>query len=145
MIRKIYHNTLNVKSAASYVPYQDLESKHLLASILDTPELFRDHIKRYTHSQTTQIVFGFRITSIDDPRMKQFFKSFQNVMEAASNTAAMLFDVFPILRRLPNFLQPHAQRAKLLHEKEAELYGGHWLTAKERIKSGRSKVIAYVP
>lgn len=104
------------------------------------PELFVDHIKRYTHSQTTQLVFGYRMTSIDDPRMKQFFQSFQEVVDAASNTAAVLFDLFPILRQLPDVLQPQAQRARALHQKEKEVYGGHWFTAKSKIQNGTSKV-----
>lgn len=80
------------------------------------------------------------MTSIDDPRLKQFFKSFQLIVDAASNTAAVLFDIFPILRRLPHVLQPQAQEARALHEKEEKLYGGHWFAAKEKIKKRTIKV-----
>lgn len=133
-----------MKAAASYAPYQDLESKHLLFGILKTPDLFEDHIKRYTHSQTTQLVYGFRMTSIDDPRLKQFFQSFQEVVAAASNTAAVLYDIFPILRRLPDVLQPQARNARAMHEKEKNLYGGYWFAVKDKIENGTSKVSAYI-
>lgn len=73
MIRKIVHNNLNITATKSYVPYQDLESKALLVELLDMPELFIDHLRRYTHSLTTQMVFGFRTPSIDDPKLKQLF------------------------------------------------------------------------
>lgn len=72
-IRKLVHNLLNIKAARTYVPYQDLENKAMLVGFLDQPSLFVDHIRRYTNSLTTQMVFGFRTTSIDDPKLKQLF------------------------------------------------------------------------
>jgi hypothetical protein len=73
MIRKIVHNNLNIKAARTYVPYQDLENKAMLMGLLEKPELFMDHIRRYTNSLTTQMIFGFRTTSIDDPKLKHLF------------------------------------------------------------------------
>ena len=73
MVRKIVHNNLNIKAARTYVPYQDLENRAMLMGFLDKPDLFVSHIRRYTNSLTTQMVFGFRTTSIDDPKLKQLF------------------------------------------------------------------------
>jgi hypothetical protein len=50
MIRKVVHNNLNIKAARTYVPYQDLENKAMLVGLLDKPDLFIDHIRRYTSS-----------------------------------------------------------------------------------------------
>lgn len=138
--RKIYHNTLSVKAATTYVPYQDLESQQLLVALLDAPDAYEDHIKRYAHSQMTQIVFGYRTTSIDDPRLKQFFQSFEQVLIAALGANAALLDIFPVLRRVPVFLLPMKRRARQLHEAEEKLYGGHWLAAKEKLQKGTLKV-----
>jgi cytochrome P450 len=68
-IRKIVHSNLNIKAARSYVPYQDLENKAMLMGMLEAPERFVDHIRRYTNSLTTQMAFGFRTTSIEDPKL----------------------------------------------------------------------------
>jgi hypothetical protein len=73
MIRRIVHNNLNIKAAKTYVPYQDLENKNMLLGLLETPDMFIDHIRRYTNSLTTQMIFGFRTTSIHDPKLKQLF------------------------------------------------------------------------
>jgi hypothetical protein len=73
MIRGIFHRTLNVKSARAYVPYQDLENKAMLLGFLDEPARFFDHIRRYTNSISTQMVFGFRTPDPDDPKLKQLF------------------------------------------------------------------------
>jgi hypothetical protein len=74
MIRKIVHNNLNIKAAGTYVPYQELESKAMLMGFLESPEFFYEHIRRFTNSLTTQMVFGFRTTSINDPKFKQLFE-----------------------------------------------------------------------
>jgi cytochrome P450 len=73
MIRKVIHNTTNITAAKTYAPYQDLENKAMLFGFLEDPDHFVDHIRRYTHSLSTQMIFGFRTTSIDDPKLKQLF------------------------------------------------------------------------
>lgn len=73
MIRKLVHNNLNIKAARTYVPYQDLENKAMLLGFLEKPNQFVDHIRRYTNSLTTQMVFGFRTTSTEDPKLKQLY------------------------------------------------------------------------
>jgi hypothetical protein len=73
MIHKMVHVFLNVNAARSYVPYQELENKQMLAGLLDTPNKFVDHIRRYTNSLTTQIIYGFRVVDNADPKLKQLF------------------------------------------------------------------------
>jgi cytochrome P450 len=143
MIRKIVHNNLNIKAARTYVPYQDLENKAMLVGFLDKPDLFIDHIRRYTNSLTTQMVFGFRTTSIDDPKLIQLFHGFEKFCEVTGTTAAALLDLFPVLRSLPDAVLPMRKYAKELHVKERELYVGHWLNVKKAIKNGTSKVCLF--
>ncbi|KAF2828007.1 cytochrome P450 [Ophiobolus disseminans] len=139
MIRKIVHNNLNIRAARTYVPYQDLENKALLHGLLDEPHLFIDHIRRYTNSLTTQMIFGFRTTSIDDPKLKQLYHGFDKFSQLMGSEGAALLDLFPILRALPDFMLPLRRYAKKLHEKESELYVGHWLNVKKAIKNGTAK------
>jgi hypothetical protein len=73
MVRGTVHDHLNVKAAKSYVPYQDLENRRMILGFLDEPARWKDHLRRYTFSLTTQMIFGFRCTSIDDPKMHQLF------------------------------------------------------------------------
>lgn len=73
-IRSTVHEHLNVRSSRSYTAYQELENRQLLLGILDKPERWNDHLRRYTNSITTQIVFGFRTTDIDDPKMHQLYQ-----------------------------------------------------------------------
>lgn len=157
MIHKMIHNILNIKAAASYVPYQDLENKFMLLGLLDEPVEFANHIRRYTNSLTTQMVFGFRTLSINDPKLQQLFvvcawpllqqcslrsassyfvQGFEHWAEVAGSAAAQLLDLFPALQRLPRILVPNYRYAHKLHNKEKELYMGHWLKAKAGIRDG---------
>jgi hypothetical protein len=71
MLRGIVHNSLNIKASRTYVPYQDLESKAMMLGFLESPSQFFGHIRRYTNSISTQLVFGFRTLDIDDPKLHQ--------------------------------------------------------------------------
>ena len=73
MIHKMIHNILNITAAKSYVPYQELENKQMLLGLLDDPGSFVNHVRRYTNSLSTQMVFGFRTTDIRDPKLEALF------------------------------------------------------------------------
>ncbi|KAI0134463.1 cytochrome P450 [Xylariales sp. AK1849] len=139
MLRGLIHNILNIKAARTYVPYQDLENKAMLVGFLEHPNQFVDHIRRYTNSLTTQIVFGFRTTSIDDPKLKQLFHGFGQFCEVTGTQAAALLDVFPFLRHLPDVFLPMRRYAKELHRKEYDLYVGLYLDTKKKLKDGKAK------
>lgn len=145
MIRKMMHYILNVNAAKGYVPYQDLENKQMLCGFLDQPEHFVDHIRRFTNSLMTQMVYGFRTTSIHDKKLQQLFHGVEKFSEIVGSSSAALLDVYPPLRRLPDFMLPMRRYAKELHRKEKMLYVGHWMAAKKRILQGTSKVRDLTP
>lgn len=74
MIRKLAHGLLNVRVARTYVPYQDLEIKAMLMGLLESPDNFFQHIRRYTTSLTTQMTFGYRTPTSKDPNLVEMFK-----------------------------------------------------------------------
>lgn len=136
MIRRTVHNHLNIKAAKSYIPYQDLENRQMLAGFLEKPDRWDAHLRRYSNSLTTQMVFGFRNIDIDDKKMHQLYKGVEDFSETVISPAAQIIDVFPALQHLPDFLLPVKRLAKRLHEKEAKLYVGHWLDIKESVRKG---------
>ena len=52
---------------------------------------------------------------------------------------AALLDLFPVFRTLPDFALPLRKYAKNLHDKEIDLYVGHWLRVKQAIKNGTAR------
>lgn len=140
MMRRCIHSILNVRSAKSYIPYQDLENKQMLAELLDQPDAFISHIQRYADSLTTQMVFGFRTVSKDEEHVKEMFQNFSTFNEVSSSITAGLLDVFPILRHLPDFMLPAKQRARQSHIKEKSFYLKGWMNTKQQIQDGTAKV-----
>ncbi|KNG46886.1 cytochrome p450 [Stemphylium lycopersici] len=138
-IRRIVHISLSINASKAYVPYQDLENKAMLMGLLEEPDRFVDHIRRYTNSLTTQMIFGFRTESIDDPRLKQLYHGFEKFCEVAGSQVAALLDVFPILRSLPDWILPIKRHAKRLHDEESKLYIGHWSDFKKASENGTAK------
>lgn len=68
--------------------------------------------------------------------MQQLFDGFSEFAVINSTGIAALVDFFPILRRLPDFMNPTQRKAKELHKEECELYLKHWLRAKQATKNG---------
>ncbi|KAJ0312229.1 hypothetical protein COL516b_001301 [Colletotrichum fioriniae] len=139
MIRKIFHQVLHIKAAKGYVPYQDLESKQMLSGILEEPDSFVAHIRRFTTSLTTQMVFGFRTTSIHDEKLKRLYHCVEKWSEVVGSSTAAVLDVYPHLRNL-GFMLPGKRYAEALHKEERALYVGHWMDAKERVLKGTAKI-----
>lgn len=46
----------------------------MLLGFLDSPERWKDHMRRYTNALTTQMVFGFRTVDINDKNMHSLFE-----------------------------------------------------------------------
>lgn len=102
------------------------------------------------------MLFGFRTLDIHDPKLERLFhvrtrlqsycslaysqQGFEKWSEVSGSQSAALLDVFPILRNLPDVVLPAKRYARNLHEKEYDLFVGHYLTAKRKLKEGKAKV-----
>ncbi|CAH0024660.1 unnamed protein product [Clonostachys rhizophaga] len=137
MIHRMIHNVMNIKAAVTYVPYQDLENKFLLEGLLDTPADFLAHIRRFTYSLSTQMIFGYRCVNNRDPNLLQLFESFENWGKLAGSSSAQIADLFPVLQKLPDFMTPNVSYAKKLFEIERKNYVGHWMKSKKVLDSAK--------
>lgn len=54
----------------------------------------------------------------------------------ASQVSASVLDYFPILRHLPDFINPSKKKGKQLHKEEIALYKSYVLKVKDRITKG---------
>lgn len=137
LARKMIHNLLNAKKAVDYVPYQELELKQMLSDMIDRPAAFHDHVRRYSTSLVTTFVFGWRSPSFYDLAVKQIYDGFEE-FAVASQVSASLLDYFPILRKIPDFINPTSRRAKQLHKEEIALYKSYLTRVRARIAAGVS-------
>ncbi|KAF4125701.1 Cytochrome P450 [Geosmithia morbida] len=137
--RKLAHGILNLTVSRSYVPYQDLEAKAMLVGLLDSPDDFINHIRRYTTSLTTQMTFGYRTPTSDDPKLLEMFHNFEELAKISSEKTAAILDFYPILRGLPDAFLPVVKRGKAYHKREKELFMGHLSNARRQLQSGTAK------
>ncbi|KAI0869338.1 cytochrome P450 [Hypoxylon argillaceum] len=135
-IRKVARRVLDTGVIDTYIPYQDLESKAMLKSLLDTPAAYYDHIRRYTTSLTTSMDYGFRLVSMEDPRAKQLFDGFLKFNALAGSQIAILLDIFVFLRKLPDVILPTRRRAAQVGRDEHELFMAEYLDVKRKTADG---------
>lgn len=153
LARKMIHNLLNIKTAVEYIPYQELELRQMLADMIKEPKSYHDHVRRYSTSLVTSMTFGWRSLAFNDPDVKQIYEvhsipkphllililhCFQGFEEfaVASQVSASMLDYFPILRNLPEFINPSKKKGKQLHKEEIALYKSYVLKVKDRITKG---------
>ena len=134
--REMVHSLLNITTSKDYIPYQLLENKQMLFELLEQPQDFLKHIRRYSNALTTTMVFGWRTPTYEDENMKQLFEGFSKFAEINQTGTAGLIDFYPVLQKLPDFLLPTRKMAKSLHKHEKQLYLKHWLNAKDSVEKG---------
>ena len=111
----------------------------MVVALLDEPNLVFDHIRRYTNSLSTQIIYGFRTARIDDPKLLLLYESVEKWSAVSGAGAAALLDVFPVLRSLPVFARPLYHHALSLKDHTLSLNTSLWLDAKKKVKLGTAK------
>lgn len=135
-IRKISHGALNLSTAVTYEPVQDFESKQLMRDILDSPEDFYQHNRRYTASVIMLVVYGKRLPTWGHPLMKKIFEILDNFTEMTA-PGAFVVDSFPSLQYLPQRLVGNwREHGKRVHEHDSKVYLELWRDLKEKADKG---------
>lgn len=57
-VRRIMHEQLNVNAARAFQPYQALENQQMMYDILNDPDNYVSHVRRYSNSLMTTTTFG---------------------------------------------------------------------------------------
>jgi cytochrome P450 len=135
LARKMIHNLLNIKTAVQYIPFQELELRQMLADMVKKPDAYHDHVRRYSTSLTTSIAFGWRSLAFHDPDVKAIYDGFEEFAVASQISASML-DYYPLLRWVPDFINPSKRKGKELHKAELALYKSYMLRVKDRMAKG---------
>ncbi|KIW61235.1 hypothetical protein PV05_01384 [Exophiala xenobiotica] len=111
--RKVMHSQLNGKQAETkFVPYQELESRHLVWDYLNAPEKFFLANQRFSNSVIVSVVFGRR-ARLDDKQLAIILGQMAEFGKALFSPTVSIADLFPWLARLPKPLQwwrPYGER-----------------------------------
>jgi len=135
-IHRINYKILNAKAILAYTPYQTLESRQMLADILNTPNEHKKHIQRFSNAVSCQMVYGFRTTSWSDPKLQAVVSIFYELGDLAVSIPARLMDCYPILRSIPKRLLPVCRKGMDLDRRCSSMFLLRWLEGKQKVQDG---------
>lgn len=115
MLRKIMHNVLMARQQDAFMPFQDLESRHLCWDYLQHPDRWWSANGRYANSVIMSVVFGRR-SILDDPDIAELFDTVEAFLEN-QQPGVNIVDGFPFLAKLPEKLQWWRPRGDAIFEK----------------------------
>lgn len=97
------HQILSSRQKDVFAKFQDRESRQLLYDYLHHPDRWYSANGRFANSVIMSVVFGIR-SHLDDPDVAKLFETVEMFLEQ-QQPGVNIVDGFPILARLPKFLQ----------------------------------------
>ncbi|KAI1608317.1 cytochrome P450 [Exophiala viscosa] len=138
-LRKYSHALLNATAAIKYQPIQDFESKQLMKELLDDPENFYMHNRRYSASVIMKLTYGFRLPTWDHPVFKRVYQVLDNFTNVSAPGAFMV-DSFPSLARLPeSWFGNWRTRGRKMFEHDSRVYLDLWENLKKEVDAGTAE------
>ncbi|KAH9917059.1 cytochrome P450 monooxygenase [Fomitopsis serialis] len=102
--RRWYRAAFESKAVVdSYRPLQTAEAHKLLSDLLQTPDGFMLHVKKYAVAIIMGLGYGISISSMDDEFIQHVDHAVESVFQSGG-PAAMLIDFFPVLKYLPAWM-----------------------------------------
>lgn len=132
--RKLMHHMLSGTALTEYGELQHAESLQLLANYLQHPGQWYLHHYRYAYSVIHKIVVGKR-----PQHTQQQLDEFQRVtIEFVRSINASPVDFFPVLAKLPNFLQPGKRHWEAMGQDHYNVFKSWWAPIKQDVAEGKA-------
>ncbi|KEF54941.1 uncharacterized protein A1O9_09384 [Exophiala aquamarina CBS 119918] len=136
-VRAIIHRLLTPAAAKSYAPIQEYEAKQLSVDLLQEPNTFYDHNRRYSASLILQVTYGWRIPVWDCPEIHEI-----NALAArfgrVRQPGRYLVDTFPGLANNPlfNLVSNWKRDGEEHHKADAGFWMSLWNRLRGEIEKG---------
>jgi len=135
-LRQIMHKMLMPKAAQSYKPIELLEAQQLSIDLMDDPDHFLMHHRRFTCSTMFNITYGRRLPTWDCPEVEGVFKDLDG-FTSIQNPGEWLVDAMPALTWLPEWMVQNWRTAgQKIHAHEKQLWMGLWNQLKADVADG---------
>ncbi|KAJ5777836.1 hypothetical protein N7520_001082 [Penicillium odoratum] len=131
-MRKAFMGILNVNATDALLPIQLAESTQTMCDLLDDPEGYYDHIRRYSTSVILTTVYGQRGESFKSHKVQALYHAQDRFTRILEPGAIPPIDAFPFLRTLPEFLSPWKKESKEIRQEQSSLYLGLMEETKQR-------------
>ncbi|CAL1714344.1 unnamed protein product [Somion occarium] len=135
IMRKAAHDMISKEACNRHLPIQRAEASQLMFDLVGSPQHFYTHLYRYSASVITSVVYGVHCPKYHDSFVEQF-DHFTMRLEAALRPGnSPPVDMFPILKRLPEFVAPWKTRCKEVRKQQREIFFGMLDLVIERLKN----------
>jgi len=138
-LRKIMHSILTSTQAVNYQPIQMYETRQMCVDLLDNPDQFYHHTRRYTTSVVMQVAYGHRVPNWDDKDVQDIYSVIDNFTKVTA-PGAWLVDTFPTLAKLPSWpFSNWRQKGREIYEHDSKIYLGFWDRLVKEIEEGKAQ------
>ena len=120
--RKILQSILNISVVDRLLPLQEAEATQTMFELVQDPQHYYDHIRRYTTAVILASVYGKRGARFDSPNVQALYHAMDQFTAIMEQGATPPVDEFPILKLVPEFLAPWKRRAKAVRDEQKKLY-----------------------
>ncbi|KAF5375444.1 hypothetical protein D9615_007975 [Tricholomella constricta] len=138
--RRFIQQVFNQRAATAFHPLQERETLVLLDNLIQAPDVFVRHFKRFAAATIFPITYGHTITSVDDAFIKLAEEAATLTVESGS-PAATLVDFFPVLRHIPTWAPFSGFKRKALETRKAvdKMMNVPFDMVKKEMRSGQAR------
>ncbi|KAG7098107.1 hypothetical protein E1B28_000079 [Marasmius oreades] len=135
-LRRTAHSILTPQMSAKHLPIQYAEATQLLYDIIQTPDSFYTHIRRYSNSVIMSVLFGKRSPRYETPETTAFFRAQHEWELLLEPGATPPLDLLPFLQKVPESWAKWKTDAKQCRKHQRDLYFGLLDETKARMEKG---------
>lgn len=135
--RKVLQSLLNVNVVERLLPLQEAEAAQTMFQLIQDPQGYYNHIRRYTTAVILASVYGQRGARFDSPNVQALYHAQDQFTAILENGASPPVDAFPFLKMLPEFLASWKTRARAVREEQKGLYLRLLRETRKRLEVGR--------
>ncbi|KAK6081151.1 cytochrome P450 [Seiridium cupressi] len=135
--RKILQSLLNVNVVDRLLPLQEAEATQTMLQLVQDPQGYYDHIRRYTTAVILASVYGQRGARFDSPNVQALYHAQDQFTALLEQGATPPVDEYPFLKMLPDFLAPWKRWAKAVREEQSSLYLRLLRETRKRLEAGK--------
>ena len=131
--RRVMHHLLSGSVLKTYGSWQESASLQLLSSYLDDPERWFAHHFRYSLDVLYRVVMGDDLINKTQAELDDFQ---QAGMEFVRSLAQSMIDFFPILDKIPAFMQPWRLYWKDMGDRHRKVMVDWWQPVYAQVQAG---------
>ncbi|KAI3612779.1 cytochrome p450 [Moniliophthora roreri] len=135
--RRFIHQTFNQQASHCLKPIQERETLTLVHGLIQTPENFIQHIRRFAAATILKVTYGADVKSVDDVYV-QLAERAGTLTVQSGTPAATLVDFFPFLRHIPTWapLSGFKRNAEVVKEAVDKMMNVPYEMVKKEMGSG---------